>query len=70
MDIAKRVAKMRLTYHSNMLSINNVLNQLGIRKDEKAEEIGKKHTFQCFDALEHMGLDPYKALQDSEAGGS
>ena len=60
MSIVTKVAKMRLNYHANMLDICNVLNQLGILKDEKAEEVMKNHTMKCFDAMEHMGLDPWK----------
>lgn len=63
MSIVTKVAKMRLNYHATMLDICNVANQLGILKDEKAEEVMKKHTFKCFDAMEHMGLDPYGAIK-------
>ena len=56
MDIVKKVAKMRLNFHASMLDVYNVANQLGILKDDKAEE---KHTMKCFDAMEHMGLDPF-----------
>lgn len=56
MSIVKKVAKMRLMFHANMLDVCNVANQLGILKDEKAEEIMKRHTMECFDAMEHMGL--------------
>lgn len=60
MSIVTKVAKMRLNYHANMLDVCNVLNQLGILKDEKAEEVMKNHTMKCFDAMEYMGLDPWK----------
>lgn len=43
MGMSERVAKMRLNYHANVVEINNVLNQLHIISDEKAEEIAKKH---------------------------
>lgn len=66
MSIVTKVAKMRLNYHATMLDICNVANQLGILKDEKAEEVMKKHTFKCFDAMEHMGLDPYGAMKEEE----
>lgn len=42
MDIVKEVAKMRLNFHASMLDVYNVANQLGILKDDKAEEIMKK----------------------------
>ena len=59
MNIVKKAAKIRLIFHANMLDVCNVANQLGILKDEKAEEIMKYHTMECFDAMEHMGLDPF-----------
>lgn len=59
MSMVTRVAKIRLIFHANMLDVCNVANQLGILKDDKAEEIMKKHTMKCFDAMEHMGLDPF-----------
>ena len=58
MDIVKKVAKMRFVFHANMLDVCNVLNQLGILNDDKAENVMKHHTMECFDAMEHMGLDP------------
>ena len=56
-DITKKVAKMRFIYHTNMLDICNVLNQLGILKDEKAEIVMKDHCMKSFDCMERMGLD-------------
>lgn len=53
----KKVAKMRFIYHTNMLDICNVLNQLGILKDEKAEIVMKDHCMKSFDCMERMGLD-------------
>ena len=53
-DITKKVAKARLLYHSNMLDVCNVLNQLGILKDAKAEEVMKFHTMNCMDCLERI----------------
>ena len=53
-DITKRVAKVRFWYHSNMLDVCNVLNQLGILKDVKAEEVMKFHTMNCMDCLERI----------------
>lgn len=66
MSIVTKVAKMRLTYHANMLDVCNVLNQLGILKDDKAEEVMKGHTMKCFDAMEHMGLRPFES-EDKES---
>ena len=66
MSIVTKVAKMRLNYHASMLDVCNVLNQLGILNDEKAEELMKNHTVKCFDAMEHMGLDPWKKKNKEE----
>lgn len=57
MSIVKKVAKVRLIFHSNMLSVCNVANQLGILKDDTANRVMKNHTMKCFDAMNHMGLD-------------
>lgn len=57
MDITKKVAKMRFVYHTNMLDVCNVLNQLGILKDDRAETVMKHHTMQSFDCLDRLGYD-------------
>ena len=57
MDITKEVAKKRLNYHTTMLDIYNVLNQIGILKDKKAEVLMKDHTMKAFDCLERLGYD-------------
>lgn len=57
MDITKKVAKMRFIYHTNMLDVCNVLNQLGISKDNRAENMMREHCMKSFDCLERMGLD-------------
>lgn len=54
MDITKKVAKLRFGYHANMLDVCNVLNQVGILKDDKAEEVMKDHTMKCMDCLARM----------------
>lgn len=64
MSMVTKVAKMRLFFHANMLDICNVANQLGILKDDKAEEVMKGHTMKCFDAMEHMGLNVKKYLEE------
>ncbi len=48
MDITKIVAKGRFIYHTNMLDAYNVLNQLGILKDEEAEVKMGYHVIQSF----------------------
>ena len=66
MSIVKKVAKMRLLFHANMLDVCNVANQLGILKDSKAEVVMKGHTMKCFDAIEHMGLDVKKFMESTD----
>lgn len=43
MSLSKTVAKLREIYHTNMTDVVNVLNQLHIIKDEKADEYNKRH---------------------------
>lgn len=38
MDIAKKVAKMRLNFHASMLDVYNIANQLGILKTIKQKK--------------------------------
>ena len=49
MDITRKIAKARFQYHSNMLDICNVLIQIGILKDEKAEMAMMNHAMKSFD---------------------
>lgn len=64
MDITKVIAKARFWYHANALDINNVLNQIGIRNDEKAEERGKYHTMTIItDVLPRLGYDVESKLK-------
>lgn len=44
MDITKKVAALRFKYHANMLDVCNVLNQIGILKDEKSR-IGDEKSY-------------------------
>lgn len=66
MDITKKVALLRFKYHANMLDICNVLNQIGILKDQKAELVMKDHTMQCFDCLERLGYPIEEMLKQDE----
>lgn len=66
MSIVTKVAKVILFFHANMLDICNVANQLGILKDDKAEEVMKGHAMECVDAMEHMGLNVKKYLEKSK----
>ncbi len=51
MNIVKATANCRFFYHTNMLDICNVLNQLGILKDDRAEEVMKRHTMKSLDCV-------------------
>ena len=43
MDVAIMIAKAREVYHANMTSVINAANQLKLIKDEKADELNKRH---------------------------
>lgn len=43
-SLPEKVAIMRFKYHANMLDVVNVLNQLHILSDERAEKMNKNHT--------------------------
>lgn len=55
MDVTKLVAKMRLTYHLNMLDVVNVANQLHLLGDEKADQKNKGHLKGCIACYERLG---------------
>ena len=42
-SLPEKVAIMRFKYHANMLDAVNVLNQLHILSDERAEKMNKNH---------------------------
>lgn len=56
-DITKKVAKIRLWYHLNALDVCNILNQLKILDDEKAELKAKNHVMESLDCYERLGYD-------------
>lgn len=66
MDITKKIARVRFIYHSNMLDVNNVAYQLGLRKEIKAEERGKFHAMQCMDCLDRLGYNLDKIRSEGE----
>lgn len=55
MDITKKVALARFRYHTNMLDVCNVLNQLGALKDEKAEDKMKHHAMKSIECINRLG---------------
>lgn len=64
-DITKTVAKLRFIYHTNMLDVCNIANQLGLLSDEKAEYKMKNHTMQSFECLERLGYNISKIFDDT-----
>ena len=65
-DITKKVAKLRFEFHSSMLDVINVANQLHILSDNKAEMKAKYHCMECFDALERLGYPVSDKLNGKE----
>ena len=64
MDLPTKVAKVRYNYHLLMVDVNNVLNQIGLRKNDRAEQIGKYHTMTIVkDILPRLGYDVDKMFQ-------
>ena len=55
MNIVKTVAKLRLSYHLNMIDICNVANQLHLMSDTKADNSNKRHLKECIDCYERLG---------------
>lgn len=67
MCIAETVTKMRYRYHLEAIELNNVLNQLGIRSNDKAEECAKKHCMTLFtDIFPRMGYDISSLYEEEE----
>ena len=58
MSMATRIAKMRLHFHASACDWNNVLNQLHVISDEKAEIRNKNHVMTIMsDILPRLGYD-------------
>ncbi len=55
MDITKVVAKLRLSYHLNMIDFCNVANQLHLLSDKKADVKNKNHLKECIDCYVRLG---------------
>lgn len=51
MSLPDLVTKLRYLYHLEMIDINNVLYQLHIRNDDRAEEKGAEHTMVIFNDI-------------------
>ena len=66
-SFSERIAVMRFHYHSNCIELNNVLNQLRLRSDEKAEEVAKKHTMIVIeDICPRLGVDTTKLFNEED----
>lgn len=57
MDYVKQIAWITCKWHAEMLDVNRALNILGLRSDEKAESVAKKHVMKCVDIAETVGID-------------
>ena len=64
MDITKVVAKLRLSYHLNMIDFCNIANQLHLLSDEKAELKNKNHLKKCVDCYGRLGYNLPKSFRD------
>ncbi len=61
MTLSTMVAKMRFKFHANAVDWNNVLNQLNIISDDKAEAKIKDHVMTIVnDILPRLGYDVEK----------
>ena len=68
MNITKLVTLLRYAYHLNAIDINNVLNQLKVRKDNKADDVAKKHLETIIvDILPRLGYDTSKLYKKGES---
>lgn len=56
MNLPKLVAQLRLRYHLEAIDVNNVLYQLHLRSEDKAEHLGKKHCMSAIDCFERLGV--------------
>lgn len=64
MDITKVVAKLRLSYHLNMIDFCNVANQLHLLSDEKTELKNKNYLKECVDCYGRLGYNLPKSFRD------
>lgn len=57
MNIPKLVAKIRLSYHMNMVDVVNVANQLGLMGDFEADRANANHLKQIIDCWDRLGVE-------------
>ena len=70
-SLPELVTELRFKYHTNMLDVVNVANQLHILSDEKAERMNRNHCMTIFeDLLPRMtGLSVEQILEEAEKMG-
>ena len=57
-SLADAITNVRFQYHLAAIDVNNALNQLKLRSNEKADECAKKHTMTIFnDILPRLGYN-------------
>ena len=57
MSLEKLVLKVATHYHADLIDIHNALHALGLRSDEQAEELNKKHIMKLVIMQEKRGYD-------------
>lgn len=63
MGFPEKLAKMRFNYYTNMLSVNNILNQLGLMSDKRANMSNKYYFYKAMDAFSFMSQEDIKELK-------
>ena len=67
MSLSTLVTKLRFMYHCEVIEVNNVLNQLHLRSDEKADMVAKNSLMTLVnDVFPRMGLDTSCFFKDEE----
>lgn len=64
MNLPKIITIIRLKYHLEAIDVNNVLNQLHIRNDAKANRKGAEHTMIILeDIMPRLGYDTSELMK-------
>lgn len=61
--LPETLARLRFHHHGNMLSLNNILYQLGIITGEKADKENEKHFYLAMDAFQNMSNRDKREIQ-------
>lgn len=62
MGIPEKIAKVRFSYHASLTSVGNILNQLGVLSDNKANAFNEKHLYKALGCLPFMSENDIKKL--------